>query len=164
MKFVSLYEPAVFLTSLANGALLLAVLAAPSDADSQAKPAQQIPQAVVDTHDLMELFNQPLYRYLQKAMQQEPTDDQGWQTIRQRGLQAAEVANLVALRKDSQQWQQLAGKLQQAGIDLAKAAEGQDFGKTQQAYRTLIERCNACHQTMAPQRAPQLEPQIGASN
>lgn len=158
MKFVSLYEPAALLTSVANGALLLVLLAAPNGTQSEPAGGEKMPHAVVDTHHLMELFNKPLYQYTKQAMQQEPSDEQGWETIQQRGMQAAEVANLVALRKDDQRWRQLASELQQAGIHLAEVAESKDFAQTQQAYRSLIDRCNACHQSMAPDHAPQLKP------
>ena len=158
MKFASVYEPAVWLTSVANGALLLALLVVPSEGAPEDRSPEAMPHAVVETHDLMELFNQPLYRHLKQAMQQEPTGEQGWKTIRQRGMQAAEVANLVALRKSDPQWQQLTGELQQAGLKLAETAESKDFAATEQAYRSLLDRCNACHQAMAPGHAPQLEP------
>lgn len=121
----------------------------------------QLPQPVVDTHELMELFNQQLYRQLREEMQNEPDSEQEWETIRHRGLQAAEVANLVAIRErgdDDPRWGRLARGLQQAGTRLAEVVRTEDFDQTQEAYRNLIQSCNACHETMAPQHAPTLQP------
>lgn len=96
--------------------------------DGQQK--KQPPTPVVNTHHLMELFNRPLYSYLKKAMQEKPQSEEGWKTIHERGLQAAEVANLVALRqvpKDHEQWIQFAADLQRAGVNLAEAAKSEEI-------------------------------------
>lgn len=146
-------------------AALLMLLAAWSTLGERSTSAQQaadkaadIPQPIVNTHELMELFNQPMYQLLKAEMDKGLDDPQRWSTIHDRGLQAAEVANLVALRKSDPQWQSLAGEMQQAGVQLAEAAERKDKELTRKSYRQLIERCNACHQKIAPQEAPSLEP------
>lgn len=129
---------------------------------ASAEPDKEtLPRPVVETHDLMKLFNKPLYQLLKDEMQR--TDDKkNWNTISERGLQAAEVANLVALRKDGgkdhRQWQQMAADLQSAGLRLSEAARSEDAEQTRQAYQTLITSCNACHQATAPDHAPQLDP------
>lgn len=142
--------------SLAVAAVLLSSIA------TEAQPTQSAdsvpPQPVVDTHHLMSLFNRPLYQRLKDEMQQQPADEKAWATLSDRGLQAAEVANLVAMRKDQQQWRRLAGDLQTAGVQLSKAAKSQDWQATQSAYRSVVQRCNACHSTVAPDHAPQLSP------
>lgn len=124
--------------------------------EREAGPA--LPRPVMDTHDLMNLFNKPLYQQLKQKMQQEPSDEPQWKKIADRGWQAAEVANLVALREDQPQWRQLSARLQQAGVGLAEAAKAGDIQATRQAYSHLIERCNACHRTVAADHAPQLMP------
>ena len=129
--------------------------------EQRPRPGGELPSPVVDTHHLMELFNQELYKLLKQEMQREPADSEAWKTIRNRGLQAAEVANLVAIRDRAEgdnRWQRLSGGVQRAGIGLAEAAKAENFERTRQAYRQLIESCNACHQTMAPEHAPTLEP------
>ncbi|MEX2579429.1 MAG: hypothetical protein WD342_10255 [Verrucomicrobiales bacterium] len=146
---------------LASPALIgfLSILVGLGTATAQ-DPAEpgELPRAVVDTHDLMSLFNEPLYEYLKKAMQEEPGDKEGWETIADRGWQTAEVANLVAMRNDDRQWQKFAADLQQAGTDLAEAAEAEDFDKSQEAYRAVIQRCNGCHEESDSDHAPELKP------
>lgn len=126
-----------------------------------AQSARRMPAPVVEAHDLMNLFNKPLYTHLKSDMAQQPADEEGWKTLEQRGLQAAEVANLVALRPakpPQQEWLQGSANLQAAGIALAEAAKSKDWEKTVQAYQGLVQRCNACHQARAPETAPKLEP------
>ncbi|MCA9108434.1 MAG: hypothetical protein KDA52_00685 [Planctomycetaceae bacterium] len=121
-----------------------------------------LPQPVVDTHHLMELFNQPVYKYLKEAMHEEPSDDDGWSTLQDRGLQAAEVMNLVAIRNDEESdhpsWEKHLRSAQQAGLELSEAAKSMDWEGTRQAYQALIRNCNDCHQDVAPDHAPQVTP------
>lgn len=122
----------------------------------------QLPHPIVDTHHLMELFNQPVYMYLREAMQDEPSDDEGWSTLKDRGLQAAEVMNLVALRDGKEtehaNWDKHVRTAQQAGLKLNEAAKAKNWENTQQAYQLLVKNCNDCHQDVAPDHAPQVMP------
>ena len=130
----------------------------------RAGSSEQLPQPVVGTHELMELFNEPLYKQLKQAMQEEPTGDEQWSAIEHHGFRAAELANLVAIRggehaeAEPEEWREYSAGLQQAGRELAEAAKTQDFQATQRAYRNLIDRCNACHSHFEPDHAPNLEP------
>lgn len=132
--------------------------AQPPQQQAQAAQAAALPRPVLETHDLMKLFNRPLYEMLRKEMRETSDSDDHWSTIANRGLQTAEVANLVALRNNQRGWQQLSLNLHQAGLQLAQAANAQDQDATLQAYRGLVQRCNECHQAAAPEHAPQLEP------
>jgi hypothetical protein len=131
-----------------------------NDRESGARDGKSLPRPIVDTHHLMELFNQPLYKNLKQQMQQEPAQQQQWDTLHQRGLQAAEVMNLVAIRDrdDATQsdWLRHARTAQETGLQLAEAAESRNWNATQQAYQGLIRNCNGCHQQIAPDHAPQL--------
>ena len=122
--------------------------------------AGRLPVPVAKTGDLMRLFNKPLYMNVKKLMAQEPANEEGWAMIEGGGLQAAEVANLVAIRQppSEEQWQALAGGLQQGGVALATAAKARDWNATVQAYQGLLQQCNACHEANAPGKAPMLEP------
>jgi hypothetical protein len=125
-----------------------------------AKPASG-PVPVVEAGDLMRLFNKPLYTHLKEAMEGEPNSKEAWSTIRERGLQTAEVANLVAMRRvkpPQDAWLEGALNLQQAGLALAKAAEARDWDATTRAYTGLINQCNNCHEARAPGKAPMLKP------
>jgi hypothetical protein len=121
----------------------------------------QPPTPVVDVPGLMRLFNGPLYKSLKKNMAQEPAGEQQWSEIEANGLQAAEIANLVALRRvpDAQaEVMRGADDLQRAGTALADAAKAHQWNAAQQAYRGVVQACNNCHQTLAPGEAPQLRP------
>ncbi len=121
------------------------------------------PTAIMGIHELMELFNEPLYDLAKKEVDKgKPSGDEGWETLRNRGLQAAEVANLVAIRpmgeEHRKQWSELTRDVQQAGLDLAHAAEAKDWDKSQDAWRMLIQNCNRCHTTLGSDHAPMLKP------
>jgi hypothetical protein len=109
----------------------------------------------------MRLFNGPLYKSMKKNMAQQPADDQQWSDVEANGLQAAEIANLVALRRvPDAQAEVLRGAeaLKQAGTALADAAKAHQWNAAQDAYRRVVQACNNCHQTLAPGEAPQLRP------
>ena len=120
------------------------------------------PAPIVDIHELMEIFNEPLYERMQEAMQKEPGGNKEWNRLKDAGFEAAEIINLVAIREMGDEhravWPELNRTAQQASLDFAHAAAAKDWAKTQKAYRALIENCNDCHQKVAPDHAPTLEP------
>jgi len=137
------------------------MLPLPVQAQADSPSAKKLPQPVVNTHDLMHLFNEPLYEHLKQAMKNQPSTDSQWKSIADRGRQAAEIANLVAIRESHHgvdSWQQHAMDLQQAGKKLASTATSKDLQATRQAYRNLIQKCNACHNQLGPGHAPKLKP------
>jgi hypothetical protein len=130
---------------------------------SQPGPARpgQPPSPVVDVPGLMRLFNGPLYKSMKKNMAQQAADAQQWSDIEANGLQAAEIANLVALRRVPEAQAEVvrgAADMQRAGTALADAAKAQQWNTAQQAYRGIVQACNNCHQTLAPGEAPELRP------
>jgi hypothetical protein len=129
----------------------------PGAAGPQALP----PMPVVDVPDLMRLFNKPLYMSLKEKMMQQPANQAEWDDLTAKGLQAAEIANLVALREvdpGREAWIQGAAGLQRAGVAFADASKTGEWNATRQAYVGLLQTCNQCHQARAPQEAPQLKP------
>lgn len=139
-----------------GAALLLA-------ADVPAKAPAKLPTAVVDTHELMEVFYERFYEDLKKEMASQPADKKGWSRIKHHGIEAAELANLLAIREVDDEalktkWAGAARDSQQSGLDLAAAATAQDWVKTQAAYQNLVKNCNACHQATGSDHAPKLEP------
>jgi len=122
---------------------------------------QVLPAPVLDVPSLMQLFNKPLYLGLKEKMAQQPANEEQWKDLMARGLQGAEIANLVALRKVEGPREPLlrgAAGLQRASIAFADAAKSQQWDVTVQAYQGLVQSCNNCHQALAPDKAPQLEP------
>jgi hypothetical protein len=121
-----------------------------------------LPRPIVDTHELMEMFNEPLYHKLKDLVGSQPTDKKGWAQIQEEALRAAEIVNLVAIREraegQEQKWQRLTKEAQVAALKLADAAKGRNWKSTTSAYRSLILNCNDCHQAIAPDHAPELEP------
>jgi hypothetical protein len=137
--------------------------ATPAQPAQPGAPAQQTlpPAPVVEVPVLMQLFNKPLYTGLKQEMAQQPANEEQWKNLSARGLQAAEIANLVALRKGEGPDDPIlrgAAEFQRAGMALADAAKAQQWDATVQAYQGLVQRCNNCHQTLAPDEAPQLQP------
>jgi hypothetical protein len=129
----------------------------PAPGGPQAPP----PAPVLDVPSLMQLFNKPLYMGLKEKMAQQPANEEQWKDLMGRGLQGAEIANLVALRKVEGPREPLlrgAAGLQRASIAFADAAKAQQWDVTVQAYQGLVQSCNNCHQALAPDKAPQLKP------
>ena len=126
------------------------------------RPAKaDLPTPVVDTHHLMELFNQPLYRSLREQLATAPTGADEWKKVQADARRVAEVANLIAIRKkaaEHKDWKQHAARVQQAGRELAAAAEKREYPAARLAYIGLVQSCNACHKAAAPDHAPTLEP------
>jgi hypothetical protein len=120
---------------------------------------QKLPAPVVDTHELMELFNEPLYKHLKADIASEPADAKAWNHLKHHGIEAAEIANLIAIRKveNMPKWDAMSRGAQQSGIDLARAAESHDWNKTKSAYEALIKNCNDCHTASGDDHAPQLK-------
>ena len=148
--------------ALIGAAAAWGVVATGSADEIPKQAARALPRPVVNAHELMEVFHEPYFEFLKEAMQQEPADAKGWRTLKRRGIQAAELANLTALRdveaEHREEWASLTRDAQQAGLDLAHAAAAKDWAQTQQAYQALVRNCNDCHQRTAPDKAPELEP------
>ena len=76
------------------------------------------------------------------------------------GYRAAEIANLIAMRKPAENgeaWLALAVEAQKVGVELGDAAKKQDWPAAQAAYKAIIKNCNACHQKFEPDHAPMVE-------
>jgi hypothetical protein len=148
-------------SALFDGESAAQVVVEPVPAQPAPAGAQSLPPApVVDVPGLMRLFNKPLYMGLKEQMAQPPANKQQWDELMARGLQAAEIANLVALRPvepEREGWLQGAAGLQQAGVAFADAAKAQQWDATRQAYEGLVQACNNCHRIRAPDKAPQLK-------
>ncbi|MFH5804487.1 hypothetical protein [Alienimonas sp. DA493] len=123
---------------------------------------QTLPAPVVDMHELMELFNEPLYKSLKKKVAEEPGDARAWSGIEHDALAGAEIINLAAIREIGDEhkaaWPELTRSAQQAALDLAHAADAKDWSRTQAAWKALVANCNDCHQKVAPDAAPMLKP------
>ena len=148
-------------TALTTAGFLGAVAVVVGD-ELPTQAPERLPAPIVDTHELMEVFNEPLYEHLKADMAKQPADAKAWGHIKDHGIEAAEIANLIAIRQrpevDPQRWDKLARDAQQTGIDLAHAAAAKDWSRTQAAYRALIKNCNDCHTAYGGDHAPQLEP------
>lgn len=141
---------------------LICLAAAFADGKGDFKASSDLPHAVVDTHELMEIFNEALYKDLKEKLAKKPENARDWKLLMRQGYRAAEVANLVAMRNPEGEhqklWQELTVQSQKAGVDLAEAAKKQDWPAAQSAYQAVIKNCNACHQQVDPDHAPMIMP------
>jgi hypothetical protein len=131
--------------------------------DLPTKVPEKLPTAVTNTHELMEILYEPTFERLKKDMAAQPTERRGWSRIKHDAVGVAELANLAAIREVKDQakqakWLELARGSQQAGLDLAAAANAKDWTKTQSAYQAVVANCNACHQASGSEHAPEIEP------
>lgn len=131
--------------------------------DLPTKAPAKLPTAVVDTHELMEVFYERFYEDLKKEMASQPADKKGWSRLKHHGIEGAELANLLAIRQVGDEalktkWAAASRDSQQAGLDLAAAASAHDWARTQTAWQALVKNCNACHQATGSDHAPKLEP------
>lgn len=128
----------------------------------QSPAAPQLPRPVLDVPGLMNAFNRPLYGRLQTLMRQELAQESQWNQLQYEGLRAAEVANLIVLRQVPAEAVPTvvthAAEMQEAGLALAQAGHARNAAQAHQAYRRLVQSCNACHQAIAPEAVPRLAP------
>jgi hypothetical protein len=141
------------------GLIALAVTAA--DPEPQTfKASAKLPHAVVDTHELMEIFTESLHKDLQAKMAKQPATPREWKVLGRDGYRAAEIANLIAMRKpeeNGEEWLALAVEAQKIGVELGEATKKEDWPAAKAAYQSLIKNCNACHQKFEPDHAPKVE-------
>ena len=113
-----------------------------------------------DVHEFMEYVNQPTYRRLKGSMAEITTDAPDWNAIKSDALILAEVGNLLLFRgqsSESKQWNEHAAMVRGFGKKLYRAADENDIQVSQQAYRSMLNTCNQCHQQFAG-GSPQLQP------
>jgi hypothetical protein len=148
------------LPALLIGLIALAVASAQNEKPAQFQASSKLPHAVVDTHELMEIFNKSLHKDLKEKMAKAPDTPRGWKLLGRDGYRAAEIANLIMLRKPEEHgelWVELTVQAQKVGVELGDAAKKQDWPAAQAAYKAIINNCNACHQKFEPDHAPKIE-------
>jgi hypothetical protein len=133
-----------------------------TESSAQNRERAKLPRPVVNTHVLMERFQEPLFEALSQAVKQEPADRMQWRALEQNAIRAAEIANLTAIREvpadDRNAWLQLCEASQSSAQELAAAAKSADYDSTRKAWGRFVEACNACHKRFEPEHAPVLEP------
>lgn len=123
----------------------------PSSGLTEEKPSTA-PQAVDNMHHFMEYVFEPNYKRLKASLATEPTDKQAWKAVKGDALTLAEGANLLLLRlpdEDAEDWKLMAVEVRGHGAALFQAARKPDYSAAQQAYKTMLKSCNACHQQFA---------------
>lgn len=121
-----------------------------------------IGEPVFDVKQFMEVFNKPLYMELKNELGDKPNSDQAWKDVETDALQAAEIANLIAIRRVPKTvepvLQKRAADLQNASMSLARAAKSKNLDEAHRQWAVVVQACNGCHKEMAPDKAPQLQP------
>jgi hypothetical protein len=141
-----------------SGLLLIGVLcvmstvhSTPARADAPPSPTQ--PQPVEkDMHEFMEYVFQPTYKRLQQSMRGEPTDNNAWKGIKADSLILAEGGNLLMIRTPTEEaavWNELSAAVRDAGSNLYQAAKKKDYKVASQHYKSMLLKCNACHDKFA---------------
>ncbi len=112
-------------------------------------PAADEAKIVEDSmHEFMEYVFQPTYRRLKASMAAEPTDNNGWKAIKSDSLILAESCNLLFVRlpdENATDWAKHAMASRDAGAALYKAAREKKFEPASEAYKLMLNNCNACH-------------------
>ncbi|MGI9249715.1 MAG: hypothetical protein ACR2PR_00720 [Pseudohongiellaceae bacterium] len=83
-----------------------------------------------------------------------PTDDEGWEYVRNRAAIIVETGNMLALPSravDNDAWLIYSKGLSQAGLRAMEAAANQDNEEFFQAGAQLYSVCTACHQAYNPE-------------
>ncbi len=144
----------------------LALLTARSEVraqdETEADPAaaeDMAPVPVLNTYQTMEAFFEPPFLILEETLAEEPADRRGWRDIRNSAYALAEATNLLFSRNDmdymgTEEWNKLSVEGRQAAVKLGDAAREQDFAKTKEAWKVMVQSCNKCHETFEPDLAP----------
>lgn len=120
--------------------------ASPQDEATNAEPVES------DMHEFMEYVFQPTFKRLQPAMSAEPTDHQGWKSIKADSLILAEGGNLLLIRQPEEganDWAKHSVQVRDFGGELYRAAKTKDYPLARKNYESMVESCNACHQQFA---------------
>ena len=125
-----------------------------ADSNSSSVPVED------DMHEFMEYVFQPTYKRLKASIAVAEKDNATWKSIKSDALILAESGNLLLGRgpdSDEADWNKHSIASRDFGGQLYRAAKEKNFEKTQQAYKMMLESCNACHQQFSG-GDPQLKP------
>ncbi|MEZ6040223.1 MAG: hypothetical protein R3C20_06940 [Planctomycetaceae bacterium] len=107
------------------------------------------PEPVEDSmHEFMEYVFQPTYKRLKVTMANAPADNAGWKAMKSDALILAESCNLLygrCVNDKTDDWDAHTTASRSAAASLYKAAKAKDFEKASECYRTMLNKCNACH-------------------
>ncbi len=124
---------------------------APSGESSNELESELVP-VEGDMHEFMEYVFQPTYKRLKESMAMSEKDNAAWKRIKSDSLILAEGGNLLLFRgqdSESQDWNKHATTVRKFGGQLYQAAKQKNQADSENAYRTMIQHCNACHQDFA---------------
>ncbi|MEX0867493.1 MAG: hypothetical protein WD030_09045 [Pirellulales bacterium] len=111
------------------------------------------PEAVEDDmHEFMEYVFQPTYNRLKQSMSAEPTDNAAWKGIKSDALILAEGGNLLLFRSPDEEaaaWAEHSTAVRELGGKLYQAAKKKDYTAASEEYKTMLMKCNACHNAFA---------------
>ena len=101
-----------------------------------------------DMHEFMEYVFQPPYKRLKVSIAVAEKDNATWKSIKSDALILAESGNLLLGRgpdSDEADWNKHSVASRDFGGQLYRAAKEKNAEKTEQAYKLMLESCNACH-------------------
>lgn len=124
------------------------------DSKAPSKPVED------DMHEFMEYVFQPPYKRLKAAVAVSEKDNATWKSIKSDALILAEAGNLLLERapdSDAADWNKHSVSSRDFGGQLYRAAKEKNEAKMQQAYKSMLESCNACHKQFSG-GDPELKP------
>lgn len=143
--------------------VLLALMASLGDdaaawlSDSQPPAETPHAAAVADTGELMDLFLQPLYEELRRAVRKKPDTRREFADVYRAATRLAEAANLLFFRPANRytidpEWPRYSAAMRDAAAKVAEAtfvalrnARPDDFVPVRASYDDVSRACNACH-------------------
>lgn len=134
-------------------ALLMFSLGWAGWSDGQGTPGKFVPklEPIAETKLIMEGIAHTNFRGLERILNQNPPEEQGWKFARGQALLLAEAANLLMLRppkNDGQNvWFDQSMKLRSQAKQLALTIVKHDLPNSRAQLVQLAASCNRCHQT-----------------
>jgi hypothetical protein len=99
----------------------------------------------------MEGLAQPNFKGLQRLLDKQPPNADGWAFARGQALLIAETANLLMLRPPQSEgrdvWMERAADVRATATRLARSTASRDYAQARLTFNTLAAMCNRCHQT-----------------
>jgi hypothetical protein len=146
---------AMILATLTCSGLVMgpAIAAAAEDEVALGTPVED------DMHEFMEYVFQPTYQRLKASMAELSAEKANWGAIKSDALILAEASNLLGGRGEFEDevWLKHAAETRKAGASLYRAAKAKSIEQARAEYKSMLGRCNACHDDFA-QGEHQLEP------
>ena len=136
-----------------------------AQADAIEIPAAGSGQAVqvLGTGEFMKIMMAPQYVKLREAVENEPTDREGWRNLYIAALPLAETFNLLYSRSDegfqsTPEWTEQVDHSMSAALTLSRSIKDKaDYAAIKNNYLAVVASCNDCHNQFEPGEVDTIE-------